>query len=272
MILQTDVNGKCKTYYKSSINSMGGGVTVTKTKDLSSCSHRHTHLIPIQSIPYNPTDSERGMTLVTGNITCRQVIRNNKFEMVECSEEQKFKPFESSKSGAKSIIKQILEYQSSFPSTPADNDQGQRYKKQSLLYETDKESAMTHSDTSAAMILIAKIELATAPQVKAEAPTLFFELVEELRRLNQQGLQILLESVTSVLQKKILMDALPLVNSEFSIPFLRILHQQGELSEGHFQAWLSSVAFIKDPSAPMIKALLVSINAKSYAVIGASRS
>jgi hypothetical protein len=112
--IQADVNGKCRTQYRMSVPSNGDGTVVTKTKDLGLCSHRQTQVIPFQIVPYTTTNRPQGMTLLTGNVQCRQVIRNNLFETVQCVETQQFKPFEDSRSGAKSEVVQTLEFSTSY--------------------------------------------------------------------------------------------------------------------------------------------------------------
>jgi hypothetical protein len=131
-------------------------------------------------------------------------------------------------------------------------------RKCSLIFELDKDSVLAHSDVSDAMETLIKLKKASSPSVKAEAPALFVELIEALRQLNTEGLQKILRNTEEAPERKVLMDAIPLVNSDFSLPFLRDMYFRGEVNDEQFNSWLSSVAFIKDPSSPMIASLLVS--------------
>lgn len=107
------------------------------------------------------------------------------------------------------------------------------------------------------MTTLQKLEADSVPEIKAEAPEQFINLVESLRLINVRAMQDLFTRVTSPTGKKFLLDAMPLVASAPSLVLMRDLLLDGRLTEKQIDAWLTSLIFIKNPTIEMLAALKV---------------
>ena len=101
------------------------------------------------------------------------------------------------------------------------------------------------------------MERESIPQVSTAAPDRFIDLVEELRLINYNALNVLYSKANTKVGQKFLLDAMPLVGTAPSLSFMTDLYNQGKLSETQIDSWLTSLSFIKHPRLEMITALQV---------------
>lgn len=127
----------------------------------------------------------------------------------------------------------------------------------SLIFETDSSSSFTNGYIDHSVQLLKDLEDTTYPNIKTEAPSNFRKLIESLRSLNEAALDTLLKRVENLPTEKILLNALPLVNTEASLTIMTKLYMNGGLNSDLSQSWLNSVTFIKHPTSEMISALMV---------------
>ncbi|CAG7820252.1 unnamed protein product [Allacma fusca] len=268
---EVDVSGRCLTRYSLLGDTWTGSNTVKKVKDLKGCSQRHSHISALQSIPYTSQSLMQNLPLLNSKQECTQLIRDGKVESVHCQEVHRFQPFQQEESGAQSAVSQVLvlsrEQRKSFP-----NDETLRFKKASLLFQSQGPAEASEADIFNIVNLLQKLEKERTPDVHSEAPQHFIELVENLKILNTRALINLFSRMTSPIARKYLLDAMPLVSSAPSLSLMRDLLLDGTLSEKQIDTWLTSLIFIKHPNLDMIAALqpLLGEQPRSEALFGIS--
>lgn len=137
-------------------------------------------------------------------------------------------------------------------------------RKTGLVFESDTTSFETSRDLTQVFNLLKDLESKTIPNVETEAPLLFRELITALRTLDEVALRSLLTKVVVGGGEgenplgRILFNALQSVGTAPSLKVMGELYLAGGLSSDLAQSWLSSVTFIKYPTADMITAVMVS--------------
>jgi len=136
-----------------------------------------------------------------------------------------------------------------------------RWTPASLLFESNLPSESRETDISKVVVILKELEgeAGIPPKIRENAPLLFIQLVDHLRPLSENALQSLFEDSGSFteLGRKMLLDALPLVNSAPSMILMQEMMHADRVSEDQIDAWLQNVAFIKNPTENMISALAV---------------
>ena len=126
----------------------------------------------------------------------------------------------------------------------------------------------------AAAELLAKLQEKTSDNVRPDVPRLFTRLVNMLRHFDEYGLSQLdaqLEAGSAA--KRYFVDALPLAGSAPALAMMRDMILNGRVNEETTDRWMTSLAFVHDPSVEMVAAvapLLEDRNARRQTLLGVS--
>lgn len=253
---ETDVAGVCDAEYKVTKKSWGGKTTITKNKDLAACSDRHGHFSAIQATPYKLGSDMRSMPLMSGSHQCEQTIGSNGIlERSECSEEHIFRPFSNHKSGASTTARQLLTFSSQ---SAKDNVRIGSTRRTSLLFEHEDTTPNQQDDSEVMAVLH---EICELEDVRPETPRLYSRLVYAMRKVDANTMKNLHRQVEAGsicsknkhMSKKFFHDAIPSVSTASSASLMRELIQNNEVSTQDADTWLTSLAFIAQPSSDMIR-------------------
>jgi len=263
---ETDINGNCFTKYESKDQSV-----IKKIKDLKRCSNRQSHISSIQSVPYTSSSPVQNIPVLSGSLECVQVVRNKQIVKVDCQENHKFQPFDSSHSGAQTLVTQSLEFKMETPSD-SQNNEHVGTKVSSLLFEISTTTDSAEQNIAFVFEILEKLENESVPKITLSAPDRFIELVRQLRKINSPALKSLFQKSENSVKQKYFLDAIPLVGSAPALEFMVGLYSEGKLSEPQIDSWLTSLSFLKYPDIEMISALepLLEGNPRNQALLGIS--
>ena len=243
-VTETDVVGSCRTQYVS--YSSRWGHKVHKTKDMSSCSgnqalYQYALNLPdinLQHLPVISTSHECDSTISDGRL-----LKN------ECQEVHLFKPFSNENNGAMSQVLQSLVFvEEKSESIELNSD---------FLKRSDLSFSHDHrrTDVIGNEELVSKIIKEHAQVPTRELPTLFDQLVYQLRSLKHSQMVKAYYSINHPRTKKFFQDALPLLKTDAGVTLMKDIIQSREISEAIIDNWFSSLAFYKNPTRGMLSVL-----------------
>ncbi|XP_064477046.1 uncharacterized protein LOC135390962 [Ornithodoros turicata] len=257
IIIETDVSGNCPTTYEA-LQPGWSSLSIRKTKDLSLCKDRESSITALQAAT---EEQIRSMPAVTGNQECKQTYRSSILESAECRETHIVRPFSRQENGAVTKITQTITLKSQRGSTF--RSMGYRSMPQSnLLF--DHGFDIEDASVSSVEGVLRSMAKATTVEVQETAPGLFTELVYRLRKLSHPELQSIFRRAGSMgsAAKKAMMDALPAIGTPASIQLMTDVMTTGEVDELEANFWLTSLAFVSQPTLETIEKALPLL--KSY--------
>lgn len=256
-VQETDISGRCRTTYEASPKGWAS-LTIRRTKDLSSCSHRENTQTALQA---SPEQGLRSSPIVKGNQECKQTIKDGVLDSIECQETHLVRPFSRQENGAMTKIDQTLKLQSK----TRVNILSSRYMsagEDDLLYDHEEDVVDQRQAIADAQHALQEMSHTVQDQVHSTAPGKFTNLVYTLRRLNYDSLWRIFDTHRKELvSKKLLSDALPVLGSAAAVKIMaETLQRPGEVSDIITNMWLTSLSFVSRPTADMIKALTPLLN------------
>ncbi|XP_060558872.1 apolipophorins-like isoform X2 [Ruditapes philippinarum] len=260
-VLETDVSGICNTMY-SVLESYEDYFSIQKSKDLVSCTDRHSFKSFIQGVPYTSKSYIKSLPLMKSDYNCKSEIESGLLKSVQCVEKNMLRPFSKSDSGAVTVNKQFLTFvrRSSSGTQP----QGKINIRRSLKFEhahgIEKESNNRHDITSK----LVEICENTRSGVDTDTPKLFEELVYIMKLADIDTLFAMNKFLTDdtlckdnyFRTRKFFLDALPFIGTRASIHMITDLITRNAIHEHEADMWLSSLSFIKKPTKEMLKEIL----------------
>jgi hypothetical protein len=257
VVSETDVTGVCDAEYKVSKRGWGGATSVTKTKDLSACTDRHGHFSSLQATPYKLSSDIQSLPLLRGTHQCDQTInKDGVMERSEIRETHTFRPFSSQESGATTTTRQLMSFLNKKPTQTRLNTGN--LLRSSLLFDHSDQSG---TEQGAEEVIEVLKEICELSDVRPETPRLYSRLVYAMRKVDAATMrslhtQVERESVcqkNSVMAKEFFHDAIPSVSTAASANLMRELIESGEMSHIDADMWLTSLAFVAQPSSEMIR-------------------
>lgn len=254
-VQETDIQGVCLTHYENKLE--GDLLTVTKQKDLSSCTKRpdFTSYLASASSSYNTDSPVQSWPLLDSTSGCRQTVEGGILIESSCEETHTFRPFSGQTGGASTKATSHLRLVSRNGPVPTPTEQ--QFTKRTPVFETLTE-ASTNNQAEAVTALLAHLDEVSRQEVRPEAPALFSRLVIALRGLDYPVLSKVYADTTDAHSRKFLVDAMPLVGTAAAAAVVRDMYTNGDLSQEDADAWFTSLTFLKNPTSDMFTAIAVS--------------
>ncbi|XP_067859873.1 apolipophorins-like [Heptranchias perlo] len=302
---EVDVSGKCLSTYKVQ------GSLLVKSKALNHCSLRAMAVTSLQSVVLPDTTSHQ--QILDSQLECVQRYKGGVMEMANCNESNVFRPFSKEGKGAKTEILTILKLlkMEEVVSMPRDDVAKERhvdeevdrslrdsggagretisgdqsgyywivelkpFRHSTLLFERERGQGKKAGYSSAERVAEAVRQLCIAKGMTLESADLFMLLVFDLRSLSVGALRDLWQRALFKCRDnwQPLADTLPACGTEACISFLTEIILSKDLDKDRTDTFLWSLAFIPEPTAPMITtitALMKSPDARTQIFLGAS--
>uniref|UniRef100_G3QM33 Vitellogenin domain-containing protein n=1 Tax=Gorilla gorilla gorilla TaxID=9595 RepID=G3QM33_GORGO len=245
---EVDILGRCPTTYQHH------GDWLHKTKDLARCSlRRGRSSLHSQALPGVAPG-------LTSRLTCVQSFRAGVLREASCTELDSAGPLSAKASAVQMRTLSSLSLLHEMPQDPAGTDPDDRDDEDmtpsSLLYEWEETSSQAMVATAATLVR----RLCLAQTTSLEAMDLFLTLVSQLQGLSGGELMELwrYSSFKCRDNGQPLLDALPSCGTEHCVGLMKELIASAEMEADEVEAWLSSLAFLPQPTDAMVHMLLVS--------------
>ncbi|XP_064626174.1 apolipophorins-like [Lineus longissimus] len=279
-ISETDVAGNCRADYRI-MSRQYTTIIVNKTKDLLACTDRHGFKTAMQATPYRVPSDIQSLPLTKSTHECVQTlsVTNGHLMKANCEEHHIFRPFSKGHNGAMTHAKHSLEFVGMRPGVRT--TLGGNIRRSNMLFEHEKETPKTTRDTGSAASTLNSICEQTKMDVRPETPRLFSDLVYKIKELEPIALKQLHRHVISKrvcrsnhdAAKKFFHDAVPMAGTPASVSLISELVNQRHVRGTEADMWVSSLAFIQNPTKEMlesVKELLVAPNPSKTAYLAGS--
>ncbi|XP_078097099.1 apolipophorins [Mustelus asterias] len=264
---EVDISGKCLTTYKVQ------GSRIVKFKNLNRCVLRSMTVTSLQSVIL--PDSASHQQILDSQLECMQNYKGGIIEMATCNESNVFRPFSKEGKGAKTEIRTTLKLLKMEEASSMPRVEVKTLHHRTLLFERESGKGEKTGYSSAQRVAEAVRQLCLTKGMTFESADLFMSLVFDLRSLSKGALQDLWQRALFKCRDnwQPLVDTLPACGTEACIQFLTEIILSKELDQDRADAFLWSLAFIPEPTAPMIAAvtaLLRSPEARTPTFLGVS--
>ncbi|XP_045238922.2 uncharacterized protein [Macaca fascicularis] len=243
---EVDILGQCPTTYQRH------GDWLHKTKDLAQCSLRRGHSsLHSQALPGVAPG-------LTSRLTCVQNFRAGVLREASCTELDAAGPLSAKASAVQMRTLSSLSLLHEMSQDPAGTDPDAGDDKDmtpsSLLYEWEETPSQAMVATAATLVR----RLCLAQTTSLEAMDLFLTLVSQLQGLSGGELMELWRDSSFKCRNngQPLVDALPSCGTEHCVGLMKELIASGEVEADEAEAWLSSLAFLPQPTDAMVHMLL----------------
>lgn len=268
-IVEVDISGKCPTVYET-LPKGWTSLTIRKTKDLSQCKDRESSITALQATAEE--GNLRSMPVVKGEQECKQTYKNSILESVECKEKHVVRPFSRQENGAVTNVFQSMTLRTQRRSVPSRTIYTAA-PETDMLFDHDYDVEEAARTLARAEDVLRQLVDSSGEVIQSSAPGMFTELVFSLRKLNNKDLQTVFHTARNLSPKakKFFMDALPSVATAASVRMMTESMVNGEVTGLDADAWLTSLAFVSQPTLEMVKEALPLIKLdRSQAYLGVS--
>eukprot|EP00074_Homo_sapiens_P099991 XP_016879420.1 putative uncharacterized protein LOC400499 isoform X3 [Homo sapiens] len=243
---EVDILGRCPTTYQHH------GDWLHKTKDLARCSlRRGRSSLHSQALPGVAPG-------LTSRLTCVQSFRAGVLREASCTELDSAGPLPAKASAVQMRTLSSLSLLHEMPQDPAGTDPDDRDDEDmtpsSLLYEWEETPSQAMVATAATLVR----RLCLAQTTSLEAMDLFLTLVSQLQGLSGGELMELWQYSSFKCRDngQPLLDALPSCGTEHCVGLMKELIASAAVEADEVEAWLSSLAFLPQPTDAMVHMLL----------------
>lgn len=262
---EIDIVGNCPVKYEVTASS-SQIIKVKKTKELLGCTERQDAQTIFQGMPYKTDSDVQSMPLIASTHSCEQEVNSASRIIVKskCSETHSFRPFAKMDSGATTEVTYTMTFVRQFNINQRPD--GARRIRSTMLYDHTLSAEQTASMLTETQQTFQQLCEKTRIDIRPEVPALFTKLVHQMRRLDTQSLRQLMYAIkrSPMCSKaeKFYRDALPLLGTGSAVSTMRQMITENQVTEADIDTWMSSVAFIKNPTVDMFRELkpLVSSN------------
>jgi len=261
-VSESDITGQCMTEYKVAKKGWRS-FTVTKSKDLQSCTDRNGYRTALQSTHYRVPAKIQSLPITKGNHHCTQTYHSSgRLMKSECVESHIFRPFSKDSNGATTDARHSLEFVQEAPGVSMRPSSGRR---STLRFQHENKETDKGTDVEPSLNTIREFCTQTSSSVRPETPGLFARLVYQIKEMDERTLRDLHHKVSRNMvcrdnhenAKKFLHDAIPMVGTSASVRMIADLINKRHIKDAEAEAWLSSLAFIKNPTKEMISSAAV---------------
>ncbi|XP_041357420.1 apolipophorins-like [Gigantopelta aegis] len=259
-VQETDVTGNCVTEYKLK-NRGWYSNTISKTKDLMSCTDRHGYKSAIHAIPYRVPSSIQSMPLMKSTHECDHTIdRTGIIKSAICRESHIYRPFSNHKSGAVTNVLQKLLY--TRQKNTMHTARGMPWSRASMNFR----HVYGFGNTDHQMNIEYKLnELCTiaSNDIRPEVPRLFTELVYIMKEMDASSIMGVFSRIqsgslcSSNIQRarKFFLDAIPMAGTTDAVEIMKQMLTTNMVTGVEVDMWLTSLAFIQHPTKEMLVAV-----------------
>ncbi|XP_074643894.1 uncharacterized protein LOC141900764 [Tubulanus polymorphus] len=256
-VSEVDVTGQCDTEYKVAKKGWRS-FTVTKSKDMQTCTDRHGYRTALQSTHYRVPTKIQSLPITKGSHKCTQTYHSSgRMLKAECVESHVFRPFSKESSGAVTDARHSLEFIRESVGVSERPTGGRRM---TLKFEHEIPKTDKNSDIEPSLATLREICTQTSSSIRPETPALFARLVYQIKEIDERTLRDLHQRVSREqvcvsnheTAKKFLHDAIPMVGTTASVRMIADLINRKHVKDSEADAWLSSLAFVKNPTKDMI--------------------
>ncbi|XP_054708310.1 apolipophorins-like [Uloborus diversus] len=260
MVKETDSLGTCATKYTV---KQGRGTVVQKSKDLKSCTNRHTSVTSLITNPYEAEDSEIHTVPIfpEEKLTCEQEIEQQIIKNVKCKEYATIKPFRQQDS--------IIEFEGEVELRLRSVTEGDGLTPQMqpvhvqhpILYNLEEDAGIERYERQVEELLKNMCQK-NSGLVDATISKDFFDLVSFCKHLPYESLEKIYRSLengqicSSKKIKDVFVDALPMAGSAGSIKLMVKLLVQKKVVGVKSKLWTISLAFIRKPTDKTLSAVV----------------
>jgi hypothetical protein len=258
---ETDVSGDCPVKYQvTSTSGWSHVVRVKKTKDLLSCSDRQSTQTIFQGIPYKADSDVQSSPLMKSTYSCDQEIdtRNRLLTKSSCAETHAFRPFAKSDSGAVTEVNYKLTFKQQIDNPRIQPTDRSRKVRSSLLFDHTPSSAQMADTLRESQQTLTEICRQIQVDVRPQTPGLFSNLVRQMKKLdgrNLRQLHSLSRTAMCTKAEQLVRDALPVLGTSASVALMHDLISNQRVTDSERDVWLTSLAFIKNPTKEMLREL-----------------
>ncbi|KAL4235950.1 hypothetical protein ACF0H5_004338 [Mactra antiquata] len=267
---ETDVTGVCNTEYYTGETGWYT-TTVRKSKNLLGCTERHGYNTAVQAVPYTAQSSIQSLPLLKSDHNCKHEIDTSEgyLKSVTCEEQHVFRPFSNANSGALTSNKQTLTFVRVTPGTKRlATIKSAASLKFDHVYDVDKETKDRKDLTRKLLEICEK----TKAGVRPETPKLFTDLVFIMKTADATAI----DGIYKMLKEekicsdnlyrttKYFLDALPIAGTSATLRLMTELITSNAVTGLEADMWLTSLSFIKNPTAEMLKSVKPLINMPAH--------
>lgn len=256
---ETDVSGDCPVKYEvTNSKNWGHIIKVKKTKDLIGCTDRHMTDSILQGTSYLISSDIQSLPLLKSSHVCDQEInsKTRQLQRSTCTESHVFRPFSKAGSGATTELTYRLTFKRQFDGTQQTD--GSSKVRSTLLYDHSLSASQQADSMREVQQTISQLCRLGEVDVRPEMPGMFTTLVHQMRRLDYRSLRQLHAATKSGMcnkAEKYFRDALPVVATTGSVTLMRDLINGRQTTDTETDVWLTSIAFIKNPTKDLIREL-----------------
>ncbi|XP_050313934.1 apolipophorins [Anthonomus grandis grandis] len=259
---EEDVRGLCPTSYKL-LGAKETSLEIRREKDLVKCVDR----IRIDSIVQYTTSNFHSRTknedILQSSSSCLLSVDENIYNKITCKEEYVLEPFSKNAAGARTTVLQELILIETGQRTTSDESEISR--RTNLKFDHSIPKQPTNGDSSTTRDLLMKL-CKENQQESENFSDLFGKFVYGLRGLSYPALSSFYshKEPTCPTAKKIILDALPYVNTAGSLGLMKDRIKAKLVPEDTLTDWMSTLAFIPNPDKEMLEAALIILKEKQY--------
>ncbi|XP_053394173.1 apolipophorins-like [Mercenaria mercenaria] len=256
---ESDVTGKCDTEYTVAQRGWRT-LSIKKSKDLSSCSHRQGFSSAVQTTPFRVSSGIKSLPIMKETHTCDQEVSTaGVLTSSVCHEMHTLRPFSKENSGATTEVTQKMTFVQERKGTS--HDQAECGAQEELYFEHAPSDIVTDLSAREAIDLLLDLCHTTATEVTPTTSHQFSTLVSTMKRIDFAGLrrvynQMMEDNFCRDNQERVrrfYVDAIPMVGTEASIQLMKTLISNSDITGTQADVWLASIAFIQHPTKQMIQ-------------------
>ncbi|XP_076066635.1 uncharacterized protein LOC143040001 [Oratosquilla oratoria] len=250
VVEETDITGKCNTHYSAHVE--GTVTNYFKSKDLDSCTLRPDRAADFATSSYTSTSPIQSLPIMRSTQSCHQILEDGRLRNAECEESHIYHPFSNHESGTVTKIMTTLVFISTSKASIFGADHFM--KRSPLIFDSSKYHE-TPAEVEKAAKLLELLHSSSQDEINPRVPTLFYDLVANLRGFSHSQLTTLLATTKDTKQHKFLVDAILLLTTPASAETIRDLLRADHISDKDADVWFTSLAFIKNPNPDIFSAL-----------------
>ncbi|XP_060596717.1 uncharacterized protein LOC132750705 [Ruditapes philippinarum] len=272
---ESDVTGNCETEYTVAQRGWRT-LTIKKSKDLSTCTHRQGFDSAIQTTPFRVSSGIKSLPIMKETHTCDQEVSiAGVLTSSICHEMHLLRPFSKENSGATTEVTQKMTFVKERAGTSS--HLAECGEPEELYFEHAPSAVTTDLNAKDVLDLLNDLCDSTATEVTPTTSDQFSTLISTMKRIDTAELrrvynQVMRDNFCRVNQERVrrfYIDAIPMVGTESSIELMKTLISNNDITGSQADIWLASIAFVQHPTKQMIKYVqeLTGLPSLSYKVL-----
>merc|ERR1719402_1409362 len=252
-VSETDVLGVCDTHY--TVASGWGAKTITKTKDLLSCTKRDSQFSSLSSMTYAADSSIQHLPLVKSDFKCVQEVSDKIIKSALVEETHVLRPFIDQSSAPFTKTTQAMKFKKATAALRF--EEAPSVIKSSLLFDHHAVTDVKVTQVSLAMDILSELVMERADEVSPRVTQKFSHLINVIKGLRYDELKAVSQKIAALhREKQFFFDALPMAASGGAIRLMHDIFASASdmLSVAKQDMWLTSLGFTANPNLDMVDA------------------